>query len=90
MNSVLVFLRIQQADQPLDNTTVHPESYHVVEQMAADLGCKVIDLIKDAKKRKAIRLEKYITKEVGMPTLKDIMKELEKTRTRPSRPCQGI
>ena len=72
------FLRIRQANQPLDNTAVHPESYHVVEQMAVDLGCDVRDLIQDAKKRKAIRLEKYITKDIGMPTLRDIMKELEK------------
>ncbi len=72
------FLRIDGAKNPLDNSAVHPESYAIVEQMAADLGCKVIDLIKDKELRAKIKIEKYITPEVGLPTLKDIVQELEK------------
>lgn len=72
------FLRIPGAKNPLDNSAVHPESYKIVEQMAKDCGCKVADLIHDPEKRKKIRLEKYVTKDVGMPTLCDILKELEK------------
>ena len=72
------FLRIKSAKNPLDNTAVHPESYHIVEQMAKDLNCKVQDLINDQTLRKAIELKKYVTNEIGMPTLQDIMKELEK------------
>lgn len=71
------FLRID-GKNPLDNSAVHPESYHIVEQMAKDLGCTVKDLISDASKRKQINLQKYVTAEVGLPTLNDIMKELEK------------
>ena len=72
------FLRIREAKNPLDNTAVHPERYPLVKQMAKDHNCKVIDLIKDKEKRKAIDLKNYISDEVGMPTLTDIMKELEK------------
>ncbi len=72
------FLRIDGAKNPLDNSAVHPESYPIVEQMAQDLGCKVIDLIKDKELRAKIQIEKYITPEVGLPTLKDILQELEK------------
>ena len=72
------FLRIREAKNPLDNTAVHPERYSLVKQMAKDHSCKVIDLIKDKEKRKAINLKNYITDEVGMPTLTDIIKELEK------------
>lgn len=72
------FLRIPGADNPLDNTAVHPESYHVVEQMAADIGCSVSDMIADADKRRAVDLNRYVTTETGMPTLTDIMAELEK------------
>ncbi len=72
------FLRIPGAKNPLDNSAVHPESYKVVEQMAKDCGCKVIDLIKNAEERKKIDIKKYVTEEIGIPTLKDIMKELEK------------
>ena len=72
------FLRIDGAKNPLDNSAVHPESYPIVEQMAKDLGCKVIDLIKDKELRAKIQIEKYITQEVGLPTLKDIVQELEK------------
>ena len=72
------FLRIPNAKNPLDNSAVHPESYHVVEQMAKDLHCSVSDLITDATKRSQIDIKKYVTEEVGIPTLTDIMKELEK------------
>lgn len=72
------FLRIPDAKNPLDNTAVHPESYNIVEQMAKDCGCSVIELIKNKDKRKSISLDKYVTETVGMPTLNDIMAELEK------------
>ena len=72
------FLRIPNAKNPLDNSAVHPESYHIVEQMAKDCGCTVAELIKDKPKQKEIDLKKYVTKDIGMPTLTDIMKELEK------------
>ncbi|UKK73083.1 RNA-binding transcriptional accessory protein [Segatella bryantii] len=72
------FLRIPGAKNPLDNSAVHPESYKVVEQMAKDCGCKVIDLMKNADLRKKIDIRRYVTDSVGMPTLQDIMKELEK------------
>ena len=72
------FLRIPGAKNPLDNTAVHPESYSIVEQMAKDHGCTVIDLINNKEKREAIDIKKYVTSEVGIPTLTDIMKELEK------------
>ena len=72
------FLRIPDAKNPLDNSAVHPESYHVVEQMAKDQHCSVNDLISDASKRSQIDIKKYVTEEVGLPTLTDIMKELEK------------
>lgn len=72
------FLRIPDAKNPLDNTAVHPESYKIVEKMAKDCGCSVAELIKDKDKRKSIRLDKYVSEKVGMPTLTDIMAELEK------------
>ena len=72
------FLRIPGAKNPLDNSAVHPESYAVVEQMAKDHGCTVADLIKDKEKRDTIDIRKYVTAEVGIPTLTDIMQELEK------------
>ena len=72
------FLRISGAKNPLDNSAVHPESYPVVERMAADAGCTVADLIAQPDKRQAIDLHRYVTDTVGMPTLTDIMRELEK------------
>ncbi len=72
------FLRIRNAENPLDSSAVHPESYHIVEKMAADLGCGIRELMTNDEKRKAIRLEKYITPATGLPTLKDIMEELAK------------
>ena len=72
------FLRIPGANNPLDNTAVHPESYGVVERMAADCHCTVAQLISDKDKRAQIDIQRYVTSEVGMPTLTDIMSELEK------------
>ena len=72
------FLRIRGAKNPLDNSAVHPESYHIVERMAKDQGCTVKDLIDNKDKRSAIKLENYVTADVGMPTLTDIIAELEK------------
>ena len=72
------FLRIPDAKNPLDNSAVHPESYAVVEQMAKDQGCSVADLIKNKEKREAIDIKRYVTADIGIPTLTDIMQELEK------------
>ena len=72
------FLRIPNAKNPLDNSAVHPESYHVVEQMARDLQCTVSDLISNKEQRDAIDIQRYVTEDTGLPTLTDIMKELEK------------
>lgn len=72
------FLRIRDAANPLDASAVHPERYAVVERMAADLGCSVADLVRDPKLRAKVKLEAYVTAEVGLPTLNDIMAELAK------------
>lgn len=72
------FLRIRNAEYPLDSSAVHPESYHIVEKMAADLNCEVRELMTSETKRKEIVLEKYLTPSTGLPTLKDIMDELAK------------
>lgn len=72
------FLRVTDSDTPLDNSAVHPERYHLVEQMAHDLGCTVNDLLCDAALRRQIDLNKYVSSEVGLPTLTDILHELEK------------
>jgi uncharacterized protein len=72
------FLRIQDAENPLDKSAVHPESYHIVERMAKDLKCSLEDLMADENLRKRIDLKKYQTETVGMPTLQDIMDELAK------------
>ena len=72
------FLRIPGAPNPLDSSAVHPESYPIVEQMAKDQGCNVNDLIKDKEKREAIDIRKYVSDKVGIPTLTDILHELEK------------
>jgi uncharacterized protein len=72
------FLRIHNAKNPLDGTAVHPESYPIVQQMAKDQGCTVADLIQNKEKREALELPRYVTADVGMPTLTDIMAELEK------------
>lgn len=72
------FLRISGAKNPLDNSAVHPESYHIVEQMAKDLHCTVKELIASEEKRKQIDANRYVNNEIGLPTINDILKELEK------------
>ncbi|HEY9002170.1 MAG TPA: Tex family protein [Mucilaginibacter sp.] len=72
------FLRIRDAENPLDTSAVHPERYNVVEQMAKDLKCSVKDLMSNQQLRKSIPLQKYVTETVGLPTLNDIMDELAK------------
>ncbi|MFQ9315241.1 Tex family protein [uncultured Dysgonomonas sp.] len=72
------FLRIAGAENPLDNSAVHPESYHVVENMAKDLKCTVKDLIDNKDLKKSLKLEKYVSDKVGLPTLNDIIDELDK------------
>lgn len=72
------FLRIAEAVNPLDNSAVHPESYHVVEKMAKDLKCTVSELIRNKDLKKSLDLKSYITDTVGLPTLNDIMEELDK------------
>lgn len=82
------FLRIPQAPNPLDNSAVHPESYPIVEQMAKDLHCSVNDLMKDKELRSKIDLKKYITDTVGLPTLTDILQELDKPGRDPRQKIQ--
>lgn len=72
------FLRISEAENPLDNSAVHPESYHVVEKMAKDLKCSVKELIEQKDLKKGLSLDKYISEKVGLPTLNDIVNELDK------------
>ena len=72
------FLRIRDAVNPLDSSAVHPESYHVVDAMAADVGCSVAEMMKDNSFRIKVRLQNYVSKTVGLPTLNDIMQELAK------------
>lgn len=82
------FLRIPQAKNPLDNSAVHPESYPIVEQMAKDLNCTVADLIKDKELRGKIDLKKYVTDTIGLPTLTDILQELDKPGRDPRQKIQ--
>jgi len=72
------FLRIRDGVHPLDKSAVHPEAYHIVEKMATDLNCSIDDLIRDKELRKKINLTTYVTETIGLPTLKDIIAELEK------------
>ena len=72
------FLRIPSAKNPLDNTAVHPESYYIVEQMAKDLNCSVEELIANKEARQKIKIENYVSSTIGLPTLNDIMQELDK------------
>ncbi len=72
------FLRIRDAINPLDSSAVHPESYHIVDAMAADVGCSVAYLVKDKSLRMKVRLQDYVSNTVGLPTLNDIMQELAK------------
>lgn len=82
------FLRIPHADNPLDNSAVHPESYAIVEKMAKDLKCSVADLIKDKELRSRIEVKNYVTDTVGLPTLTDIMQELDKPGRDPRQKIQ--
>jgi len=72
------FLRIRDGENPLDRSAVHPESYPIVDAMAGDLGCSVLDLMRDEKLRERINLKQYISDKVGLPTLNDILSELSK------------
>jgi uncharacterized protein len=80
------FLRIRDGKQPLDASAVHPEAYAVVERMAKDTGTTVRELMQSPERRKAIRLSDYVTDKLGLPTLTDIMKELEKPGRDPRGP----
>lgn len=82
------FLRITDADNPLDNSAVHPESYHIVESMAKDLNCSVEDMIINKELKKALDLSKYVTEKVGLPTLNDIIEELDKPGRDPRKAIQ--
>ena len=72
------FLRIDESDNPLDASAVHPESYHIVNRMARDLGCRVADLMRRYDLRQLISLDDYVNEECGLPTLGDIVAELAK------------
>jgi len=72
------FLRIRDGENPLDRSAVHPESYAIVDAMARDLGCSLLDLMHDEKLRKRIDLKQYVSEKVGLPTLNDILLELSK------------
>ena len=84
------FLRIPQADNPLDNSAVHPESYAIVEKMAKDLKCSVADLIKNKELRSQIDIKNYVTDTVGLPTLTDILQELDKPGRDPRQKIQVV
>jgi len=82
------FLRIQGGDNPLDNTAVHPESYPIVQIMAADSGCSIEELINNKDHKKQFDLNKYVTGKIGMPTLLDIIEELDKPGRDPRQTIQ--
>ncbi|WP_372947246.1 Tex family protein [Mariniphaga sp.] len=82
------FLRIPDAKNPLDNSAVHPESYHIVQQMAADLNGEVTDLVRNEERVSKIDLTKYVTAEIGLPTLNDIKNELLKPGRDPRKPIK--
>lgn len=82
------FLRVQGGSEPLDNSAVHPERYELVGRMAKDLGCMVQDLMSSREKREKISLQRYVSNEVGMPTLQDILKELDKPGLDPREPLK--
>ncbi len=84
------FLRISGGDQPLDNSAVHPESYYIVEQMARDQHCSVSDLLRDAALRRQIDPRRYVGGEVGLPTLQDILAELDKPGRDPRQPLRAF
>ena len=82
------FLRVPDSDQPLDNSAVHPESYAIVEKMAKDLKCTVLELMKSPELRAKIDINRYVNDKVGIPTLTDIMQELEKPGRDPRGPLK--
>lgn len=84
------FLRIHGGKHPLDNTGVHPERYTLVEKMAKDIGHTVSDLISQPATRQKVKIERYCDQEVGLPTLQDILKELEKPGRDPREPIQAF
>lgn len=84
------FLRIRGAKNPLDGTAVHPERYTAVAGIAKDLGADVADLIKSSELRSKINLEDYVSDDLGLPTLKDIMKELEKPGRDPRKQFEAV
>lgn len=84
------FLRIPQGTNPLDNSAVHPESYYIVEQMAKDLHCTVEELIKDKNLREKVKLDRYVNDTIGLPTLRDIMQELDKPGLDPRKPLKAF
>ncbi len=84
------FLRIPEAGNPLDNSAVHPESYGIVEHMAKDLGITVKQLIEQPEQRKKLQLAKYVTEKAGLPTLQDIVTELEKPGRDPRQPLAAF
>jgi protein Tex len=84
------FLRIRDSVNPLDAGAVHPESYAIVEKMAADQGCSVADLMADEARRQKIVLASYVTDKIGLPTLKDIMSELAKPGRDPRRQFENV
>lgn len=84
------FLRVQGGDEPLDNSAVHPERYELVSRMAKDVGCSVSELLKDKSQREKIDVRRYVSAEVGLPTLQDIMKELDKPGRDPREPLKAF
>ncbi len=84
------FLRIDNAENPLDASAVHPESYHIVDQMARDLGCSVAELMRREDLRRRINLENYVGGEYGLPTLRDIMTELAKPGRDPREKFEAV
>ena len=82
------FLRVPDSRQPLDNSAVHPESYSMVEKIAKDIGCTVQELMKSPELRSRIDINQYVTDKVGIPTLSDIMQELEKPGRDPRGPLK--
>ncbi|MFC1977925.1 Tex family protein [Chloroflexota bacterium] len=84
------FLRIDNAENPLDASAVHPESYHIVDRMARDMGCKVADIMRRDDLRRRINLESYTGEEYGLPTLQDIMAELAKPGRDPRQQFEAV
>lgn len=84
------FLRISDGENPLDNSAVHPESYVVVENMAKDLNCSVKELIENKELKKGLNLNKYVNDKIGLPTLNDIMEELDKPGRDPRKSIQAF